>query len=101
MKIFVTVLFISAVISGFNAKKYTECELAVELVQHGFPRASINDWVCLVKSESGMDTKLTNIYNKDGSKDWGLFQINDRYWCKGSARSKNVCGFNCKSKFLN
>lgn len=53
--------------------------------------------VCLVESESSYRTDIVGPPNVDGSRDWGLFQINDRYWCQGQyAGSKNMCGKNCE-----
>lgn len=98
MKLFATILLVSAIFAGSSAKIYQECELAVDLVNVGFSRESLKDWVCLIKSESSMNTLAMNPTNSDGSRDWGLFQINDRYWCKGSGPTKNVCGFNCNSE---
>lgn len=54
--------------------------------------------VCLVLSESNGNTKAVNNYNSDGSKDWGLFQINDRYWCKNGYRGGG-CNVDCQRKY--
>lgn len=67
-----------------NGKKWEMCELAREMYANGFPRRQLNDWMCLVKHESNYDQKAINPHNTDGSTDWGLFQVNDRYWCKNS-----------------
>ena len=83
-----------------DGKVYKQCELARELVRHGFSKGSLSSWMCLIFSESSYNTLLTND-NVDGSKDYGLFQINDRYWCKTAGkRSKNVCGLNCNGEFI-
>lgn len=58
------------------AKVYQPCQLAKELVwKYGFPRSQIYDWVCLVENESRFNTQALNPYNSDGSKDHGLFQV--------------------------
>ncbi|KAA0193880.1 hypothetical protein HAZT_HAZT003128 [Hyalella azteca] len=60
-------------------KIYTKCELAKELkCIYGFAQSSLGDWVCLVQHESSFNTAAVG-QNK-GSKDYGLFQIND-YYC--------------------
>ena len=98
MKYLVAVFLVGITIYGCNSIKYEECELAVELVRKGFARQSLDNWICLIKSESSMNTTAVN-YNTDGSIDYGLFQINDRYWCQTSGNSfPNVCGFDCTSK---
>lgn len=56
--------------------------------------------VCLVEAESSGNTAAKGGPNTDGSYDYGLFQINNRYWCKdGSAGGE--CHIDCNSKFQN
>ena len=38
--------------------------------------------LCLVNQESSYRYNIVHT-NSDGSTDYGLFQINSRYWCKG------------------
>lgn len=83
-------LIVAAATAG---KRFTRCSLAKELARHGIPRGQMADWVCLVNSESGMSTKATN-RNRDGTVDYGLFQINSRYWC--SPGPHNECRVRCK-----
>uniref|UniRef100_A0A3P9PDF8 lysozyme n=1 Tax=Poecilia reticulata TaxID=8081 RepID=A0A3P9PDF8_POERE len=53
-------------------------------------------WVCLTQHESGFNTRATN-RNRDGSTDYGIFQINSRWWCRdGGVSRSNGCGINCK-----
>merc|ERR1712130_256997 len=37
--------------------------------------------------------------NYDGSYDWGLFQVNDYYWCSGSGQASkyNDCNVSCNN----
>ncbi|XP_062534056.1 lysozyme-like [Armigeres subalbatus] len=84
-----------------EAKKFDKCSLAKALLAQGFNKGDLRNWVCLVQNESGMDTTKKN-NNRNGSTDWGLFQINDRYWCNPQDKSKktsNECKTNC-SEFL-
>ncbi|CAD7011600.1 unnamed protein product [Ceratitis capitata] len=64
----------------------------------GMPFHELNDWMCLIEGESSFNTKAINPSNVDGSVDWGLFQINDRYWCKPSdgRPSTNSCRIPCR-----
>lgn len=49
---------------------------------------------CLVESESGRNTSAVGGPNVDGSYDYGLFQINNRYWC-GNASRGGGCHLRC------
>ncbi|KAJ0051069.1 hypothetical protein NL108_012303, partial [Boleophthalmus pectinirostris] len=51
--------------------------------------------VCLTQHESNYNTRATN-RNTDGSTDYGIFQINSRWWCRdGGVSSSNGCGIQC------
>ncbi|XP_018011961.1 lysozyme c-1-like, partial [Hyalella azteca] len=97
MRSFAAVLL--AVISlsaSCHCKIYTRCALARELkCVYGFAQSSLADWVCLVQHESSFNTAAVG---RNGgsrpSKDYGLFQINDYYWCN-SGTGKNVCNIDC------
>ncbi|XP_077298016.1 lysozyme-like [Arctopsyche grandis] len=79
-----------------SARRFSKCEMARELLRQGFPKNELSDWVCLIYSESSYETNVVGPMNTDGSYDWGLFQINDKYWCKGHySGSKNICNINC------
>uniref|UniRef100_A0A1B0DD83 lysozyme n=1 Tax=Phlebotomus papatasi TaxID=29031 RepID=A0A1B0DD83_PHLPP len=94
---FLAIAVFTVILTVSSARIYERCELARELAGYGFPRHELPDWICLVQSESDFNTRAINHDNSDGSKDWGLFQINDRYWCKGSYRGgKNICGISCE-----
>ena len=80
-----------------TAKKFNKCELARALVKNGISRNDLPSWICLVQSESSMNTALTH-KNRNGSKDWGLFQVNDQYWCKDGRRGGD-CNINCRCEW--
>ncbi|GBN83201.1 Putative lysozyme C-2 [Araneus ventricosus] len=48
--------------------------------------------VCLAKFASGFNTQALSPARKDGSYDFGIFQINDKYCRLGST---NSCGVPC------
>ncbi|KAM3838021.1 lysozyme C-like [Diretmus argenteus] len=82
-----------------GAKVYQRCEWAKVLKDHGmdgYRGTRLADWVCLSEWESSYNTLATNS-NRDGSKDYGIFQINSRYWCEdyNTPRGKNACGIRC------
>jgi lysozyme C len=82
---------------GAEAKTFSRCELAQELVfRQGFPQAQAGDWVCLCEAESSRNTAAKGGPNSNGSYDYGLFQINDYYWCaQTGAVDYNDCNVNC------
>ncbi|XP_007577315.1 PREDICTED: lysozyme C-like isoform X1 [Poecilia mexicana] len=81
-----------------NAKRFERCDWARTLKasgMDGYRGISLADWVCLTQHESGFDTSTTN-RNRDGSTDYGIFQINSRWWCRDSGvSSSNGCNINC------
>ncbi|CAG9762079.1 unnamed protein product [Ceutorhynchus assimilis] len=78
-----------------EAKNFTKCGLTKELLNNGFERTFVGNWVCLIESESGKDTSKVTL-KADRSKALGLFQINDKTWCKwGSAGGK--CNIKCET----
>lgn len=81
-----------------QARIYNKCALARRLYRLGMPFYELDDWICLVEGESSFNTKAINPSNVDGSVDWGLFQINDRYWCKPAdgRPSTNSCRMPCR-----
>lgn len=100
MKVFIVVLLVSIFLS-VQGKIYSKCELARALSSNGIPRSDLPDWVCLVKAESNFNTKATNT-NTNKTKDWGIFQINDKWWCKSSDGrfSYDECKLNCEDDLL-
>ncbi|CAH0406818.1 unnamed protein product [Chilo suppressalis] len=84
-----------------EAKTFTVCELVHELRKQKFPENEMRDYqflipeVCLVEMESTRRTHVTGSPNSDGSKDHGLFQINDRYWCNDSNVPGKECHVTC------
>ncbi|XP_053318729.1 lysozyme C-1-like [Spea bombifrons] len=92
-------IFISIII-GTHGKRYTKCELLKifkETGLAGYHGYSAANWVCLAKHES--DYSTTAINNNGPSRDYGIFQINSKWWCNDgkTSRSKNACGISCQS----
>nr|XP_023028141.1 lysozyme-like [Leptinotarsa decemlineata] len=81
-------------IAEVDAKVFTRCGLTQELLNLGFSRSLVGNWVCLIESESGRDTSK-EIVKANGGKALGLFQINSKDWCKyGSPGGK--CNMKCE-----
>ena len=63
--------------------------------------------LCLVKEESKFQYDAVNDRNRDGSKDYGIYQINSNYWCDQPDSTKYSkcwqintygCGYPCSGK---
>lgn len=56
--------------------------------------------VCLAKWESSYNTRATNYNPGSQSTDYGIFQINSRYWCNDGKTpgAVNTCNVSCKGK---
>ncbi|XP_058473462.1 lysozyme C-like [Solea solea] len=81
-----------------GAKIFERCEWARLLKRSGmdgYRGNSLADWVCLSQWESHYNTQTTNL-NTDGTTDYGIFQINSRWWCdNGQGVTENACGIKC------
>lgn len=77
---------------------YETCELVDELVNiHNMSREEADTWTCIVKHESNFNTAAVKFINADNSGDYGLFQINDNFWCSknDSAVDASGCQMSC------
>ncbi|XP_044029810.1 lysozyme C-like [Siniperca chuatsi] len=85
-------------VAAASAKVFQRCEWARVLKSHGmdgYNHISLANWVCLSKWESDYNTRAVN-HNTDGSTDYGIFQINSRWWCdNGRTQSSNACHIRC------
>lgn len=54
--------------------------------------------VCLVDAESSFQTHVKGGPNSDGSYDYGLFQISDRYWCNPGDHPGKGCNVRCNGE---
>lgn len=94
--------FASAIVPPQSlTKTMQKCDLASELLAYGgvFNTATIGDWICLTYYESSWKTSAKGGPNYNGSFDYGIFQINDYYWCSASSPSSalkyNDCNIDC------
>ncbi|XP_072228715.1 lysozyme C-like [Leuresthes tenuis] len=94
MKSLVFLLLVAAA----SAKVFERCEWARVLKSNGmdgYRGYSLANWVCLTYHESRFNTKATN-RNTDRSTDYGIFQINSRWWCNdGQTQTSNACNIRC------
>uniref|UniRef100_A0A161MHZ4 lysozyme n=1 Tax=Triatoma infestans TaxID=30076 RepID=A0A161MHZ4_TRIIF len=82
-----------------SAKVMTECELANTLENAGFSKDKLKDWVCLAKAVSSLNTTAVGGPKSAGSYEYGIFQINDRYWCDKNQKGKG-CTVKCSDLIL-
>ncbi|XP_072118294.1 lysozyme C, milk isozyme-like [Mobula birostris] len=98
-----TLFLLSALLTVVSPRTYRKCELARELRGYGlggYHGYSLEDWVCLVENESSYRTFIVNANEDSGtiaSRDYGLFQINSKWWCEDgqTSNSHNVCRIQC------
>ncbi|KAJ8719034.1 hypothetical protein PYW07_016590 [Mythimna separata] len=77
-------------------KILSECDLVWELRKQSIPENEIKDWVCLVNAASSRQTDLVGPPGSDGSNDYGIYQISDRYWCETDDKPGKGCSVRCK-----
>lgn len=75
------------------------CEVAREMYDAGYTKESLPEWMCLVNGESAFNSSAIGGPNTNGSFDWGLFQVNDNFWCTVEGVGKD-CNINCNGNFF-
>uniref|UniRef100_U5EQF8 lysozyme n=1 Tax=Corethrella appendiculata TaxID=1370023 RepID=U5EQF8_9DIPT len=94
MKLVLGLSFIFAfAVFSVVGKVFAPCELYQELKQITTDKELLRNWMCLVDNESKFKTNAKNV-NTNGSTDYGLFQINDKFWCAADKAGKD-CNIMC------
>jgi len=96
------ILFVLTVIiirSSVEGKIFTQCDAAKELERAKISKTLISNWVCLMQSESGMNTALVTGPKTASSYSYGILQINSAKWCT-RGRTGGICNKRCED-FLN
>uniref|UniRef100_A0A240SWY4 lysozyme n=1 Tax=Glossina morsitans morsitans TaxID=37546 RepID=A0A240SWY4_GLOMM len=79
-----------------QTKVYAQCSLAQELYfKHNIPIHDVAKWICIAQHASHFDTSKIGPIGDDNSKSYGLFQINDRYWCSRYSYDGKGCNVPC------
>ncbi|XP_043284525.1 lysozyme c-1-like [Venturia canescens] len=78
-----------------EAKILAECDAVKELQRGGISRSLISNYICLMKSESDMNTSLITGPKTASSYSFGIFQINSLKWC-ARGRAGGVCNKRCE-----
>ncbi|KAM4749621.1 lysozyme C [Rhinophrynus dorsalis] len=98
------ILILAGILLGLavfaNGKTFERCELAGAMKKmglDGFKGYSLANWVCTAFYESSFNTAQTNFNKGDNSTDYGILQINSRWWCYDgkTPRSHNACNISC------
>ena len=56
--------------------------------------------ICLVEGESQFNSSAIGSMNWDGSKDYGLFQISEKYWCLPGVKRTTGCKLRCEGRLV-
>ncbi|XP_045534717.1 lysozyme-like [Papilio machaon] len=78
-----------------EARQFSRCELVRQLRNHRFPANKLRQWVCLIENHSGGRTDLISRANRSGYREYGLFQLSDRFWCNKSDLPGKDCNVTC------
>uniref|UniRef100_T1GLB4 Glycosyl hydrolases family 22 (GH22) domain-containing protein n=1 Tax=Megaselia scalaris TaxID=36166 RepID=T1GLB4_MEGSC len=86
-------------VSFSSGKTFTRCSLAREMHRLRVPKDELAMYTCLAEHESGYRTDVVGPPNPNGTNDYGIFQINDYYWCAPphGRFSYNECKYSCES----
>ncbi|KNC32067.1 hypothetical protein FF38_09595 [Lucilia cuprina] len=82
MKFFIALLAALALFTPAFGKTFTRCSLAREMYALGVPKSELPQWTCIAEHESSYRTNVVGPTNYNGSNDYGIFQINNYYWCQ-------------------
>ncbi|KOX69282.1 Lysozyme c-1 [Melipona quadrifasciata] len=81
--------------SRAEGKNLTMCQAVNELERARVERTLISNWVCLMQSESKMNTRLVTGPKTASSFSFGIFQINSAKWCS-RGHSGGLCNKRCE-----
>ncbi|XP_046809402.1 uncharacterized protein LOC111683162 [Lucilia cuprina] len=84
MKFLIVVLAALALAAPTLATTYNRCSLAKAMYNLGVPKDQLARWTCIAEHESSYRTGVVGPTNSNGSNDYGIFQINNYYWCQPS-----------------
>ncbi|XP_011180841.2 lysozyme 1 [Zeugodacus cucurbitae] len=99
MKVFAFFVLVLALAAPAFGKTFNRCSLAREMSRLGVPRDQLARWTCIAEHESSYRTGIVGPTNYNGSNDYGIFQINNYYWCQpaNGRFSYNECRLSCNA----
>ncbi|XP_063399568.1 lysozyme-like [Mytilus trossulus] len=85
------ILLVLALVGYSYGATKTKCQVVQALRNQNVPDSDLRDWLCLVKHESNYRYDVVGT-NSNGSKDYGIFQMNSNYFCgRPSGTSSSTC----------
>lgn len=79
-----------------KAKTFSRCELAQELhYKHNMPKETVHTWLCIAQQQSAMSTAKVSALDAEGFRSFGIFQINEKFWCSAQVPGK-ACNLRCE-----
>ncbi|XP_045686108.1 alpha-lactalbumin [Phyllostomus hastatus] len=96
----VSLFLVSTLFPALQAKQFTKCELSQVLKDmDGYGGITLPEWICTIFHMTAYDTQT--IVHNNGRTEYGLFQINNKLWCRDKHihQSRNICNISCE-KFL-
>ncbi|XP_051016257.1 alpha-lactalbumin [Acomys russatus] len=96
----VPLFLLCVLVPAIQAAQLTKCEVSQATKGiDGYQDVTALEWTCILFHTSGYDTEA--IVKNNGTTQYGLFQIDDKLWCKSSeiSESENICGISC-DRFL-
>ncbi|XP_032675511.1 lysozyme [Odontomachus brunneus] len=78
-----------------EGKVMAQCDVVRELMRAKISRSFISNWICLMQSESGLDTRVVKGPKTASSYSYGIFQINSVKWCT-RGRAGGLCNARCE-----
>ncbi|XP_030375509.1 lysozyme D-like [Scaptodrosophila lebanonensis] len=98
MKAFIVLVALALAAPAFG-RTMDRCSLAKEMSALGVPRDQLARWTCIAEHESSYRTGVVGPTNSNGSNDYGIFQINNYYWCQPADGrfSYNECSLSCNA----
>lgn len=105
-RICILVMTLGQLIFTTQTRRLQPCEFAGQLYILDVPKWELPLWSCIANYESRYNTNVIGKRNLDGSHDYGIFQISDKFWCQPQNKSKdlfysaNECDINCADLLL-
>lgn len=96
------ILFVLTIVSiglTVEGKIVPVCDAVKELERAKISKTLFSNWICLMQSESGMNTALLTGPKTASSYSHGILQINSARWCT-RGRVGGICNKRCED-FLN
>ncbi|KAM5170713.1 lysozyme C-1-like [Mantella aurantiaca] len=99
MKLLLFLVICLGLYYGSEGKVYTKCDLYKIFKDTGLSEYrghSAAEWICIAAHESEYNTAA--VHDNGSSKDYGIFQINSKWWCNNgkTAGAVNGCKIDCK-----